>query len=122
MQVAEPCLKHEACVHESIDFDRRKRIESKSRLVDRNCDLAEMPFKFCEGTKIGYPCTAEICRKKAGKLLTIFRNARGGGRMLPDKSLRRLVQKRHPEKPGGRRELGPDRGDEARSIVPPMNR
>src|SRR5262244_3134405 len=42
--------------------------------------------------------------------------------MLPDKFLRRLVQKRHPEKPGGRRELGPYRGDEARSIVPLMNR
>src|SRR6516225_5100148 len=67
-------------------------------------------------------CHSEICRKKAGKLLAIFRNARGGGRMLPDKFLRRLVQKRHPEKPGGRRELGPDRGDEARSIVPLMNR
>src|SRR6516165_2369440 len=122
MQVAEPCLQHEACVHESIDLERRKRIESKSRLVDRNCDLAEMPFKLCEGTKIGCACSAEIRRKKAGKLLTVFRNARGGGRMSPDKFLRGLVQKQHPEKPGGGRELGPDRGDEARSIVPLMNR
>jgi hypothetical protein len=41
---------------------------------------------------------------------------------LPDKLSRSLVQKRLPEKPGGRRELGSDRGNKARSIVPLMNR
>src|SRR5262245_23078276 len=80
-----------------------------------------MPFKLCKGVKVGHARGADMLREKVRELLTVFRNAGAGGRVLPDEFLCGLDQNWRPEKPGGRWEFGPDRGDEACSIVPRVN-
>src|SRR5262249_28348832 len=58
---------------------------------------------------------------EARKLFTIFRDAGGGRRMSLDELSRSPIQKWRPDKPGGRREFGSDRGHQARFIVALMD-
>ena len=122
MKVMQARLHRDPDVHERVGGQRRKVGLTKRGQRDRERQSAQVPLEFGELTQVRKFGRASFGRERGRKILTVFGDARPGGRLIPYEAPRRLGDKRRPDQPDSGRKPIEQRRGKAGMVVPMVNR